>query len=68
MYGSNYGSAGVPLSPQDARGSYAALERNAIGKLLGKSRGNVNVTQIFMAPTKASQAMNDARSGARYLN
>ncbi len=60
MYGSNYGPDGQPLSPQGARAGLSAVVLNQ-----GKS---VHVTQIFAAPTRPSQAMNDARAGARYLN
>ena len=51
---------GTPLSPQQ--------ERAGFSQIVLKGRGTVQVTQHFHAPTRPSQAMNDARSGARYLN
>lgn len=60
VYGSNYGPRGTPLSPQDVRGQYSAITL--------KHKGSVHVTQVFMGQKSPSQAMNDARAGARYLN
>jgi hypothetical protein len=60
MYGSNYGPNGTPLSPQAERGNYSSL--------VLKQKGNVHITQVFIGQKSVSQAMNDARAGARYLN